>query len=358
MWLQTCYKFGGSRRRTTGRDRGHKSVQRQTLSDEQNSETLSNRQEGPSNDQGLLRNALFCALVFMWLGLSWGPLYSLAVLAVRSDPYSYTVLVPFVSLALLYWNRREILSAARFDGVLAALFFIVGVLFRWLSLHDAAALNPTNGPLNGLILSILSLVTLLIGSFALCYGLRAMRVAAFPLLFLFLLIPIPGFAVNGIISALQHWSADGTAILYNIFRVPALRRGLVFRLPGFSIIVAEECSGIRSTLALFITVLLVAQFSLKSNWRKLLLCLLVVPIAVAKNSIRIFALSTLAVYVDKSFLYGRLHRDGGSLFFLLGLAMAVGFLEFLQLWERWAQRGLLPSENQSKKAVPQTSAIC
>lgn len=298
----------------------------------------------------------------MWLGLSWGPLYSLAVLAVRSDPYSYTVLVPFISLALLYWNRREILSAARFDVALAALFFIVGVLFRWLSLHDAAALSPMNGPvdghMNGLLLSILSLVTLLIGSFALCYGPRAMWVAAFPLLFLLLLIPIPGFAVDGIISALQHWSADGTAILYHIFRVPVLRSGLVFRLPGFSIIVAEECSGIRSTLALFITVLLVAQFSLKSNWRKLLLCLLVVPIAVAKNSIRIFALSTLAVYVDKSFLYGRLHRDGGSLFFLLGLAMAMGFLEFLQLWERRGERGLLPSENPSKKAVPQTSAIC
>jgi exosortase len=310
------------------------------------------RHEGVSNGWSLFRNSLFCALALTWLGLFCQRLYLLAGLALRSDPYSYTIIIPFVSLALVYWRRKEIFSAAEFDVALAALFFIVGAILCGFGLEYSTVL----GPLNGLPVSILAFVDLIIGSFVLCYGSRALRAAAFPFLFLLLMIPIPGFAADGIISALQHWSADGTAVLYNIFRVPVHRSGLYFELPGIRILVAEECSGIRSTLALFITVVLIAQFSLRSNWRKLLLCLLVVPIAVAKNSIRIFTLSTLAVYVNKGFLFGRLHHHGGVLFFLLGLALSMGCLELLTLWERRAQRDS-HAENKSKNAVPQPSAV-
>jgi exosortase len=324
------------------------------MGNQQYSQALTSRHERPSNDWGLFRNTLFCGLALTWLALFCQRLYLLVGLALRSDPYSYTIAIPFVSLALVYWRRKEIFSTVEFDAVLAALFFILGALLCWLGLKYASVISP----LNGLPVTILLFVDLIIGSFALCYGPRALRLAAFPLLFLLLMIPIPTFAVDRIISALQHWSADGTAILYNVFRVPVHRNGLFFELPGVRIVVAEECSGIHSTLALFITVLLLAQFSLKSNWRKLLLCILVVPIAVAKNSIRIFTLSALAVYVNKDFLYGRLHHQGGVLFFLLGLALSMGFLELLGLWERRTQRGSLHSKKNSEQAVPQTSAIC
>ena len=39
------------------------------------------------------------------------------------------------------------------------------------------------------------------------------------------------------------------------------------------------------------------------------------PLSVAKNGLRIAALSTLAIYVDPGFLHGRLHQYGGMFFF-------------------------------------------
>jgi exosortase len=117
-------------------------------------------------------------------------------------------------------------------------------------------------------------------------------------------------------------------------RVPYLRRGLVFDLPGVSIQVAEECSGIRSTLALFITTALAGALFLKSNWRRLLLLIVVVPIAIVKNGLRIATLSTLAIYVNPAFLTGNLHHHGGVLFFLLALVPMALLLIFLERRER------------------------
>jgi exosortase/archaeosortase family protein len=42
---------------------------------------------------------------------------------------------------------------------------------------------------------------------------------------------------------------------------------------------------------------------------------------IIKNGVRIATLTLLANYVNPQFLFGRLHRQGGFVFFLLGLAL-------------------------------------
>jgi exosortase len=137
-----------------------------------------------------------------------------------------------------------------------------------------------------------------------------------------LLCPDPGTA-----ALLHHQlpakgKRHAAAGFFRITGVPYLRQGLVFLLPGVSIRVAEECSGIRSSLALLITTVLASYLFLRTPWRKLLLCAVVVPSAVLKKGLRIATLSTLsilAIYVDPGFLYGRLHHEGGIVFFMLAL---------------------------------------
>jgi exosortase len=308
----------------------------------------------PPTARGWARIALLCLLALLWLGLLWQPSCSLVRLALRSDPYSLTLFVPFVSAAFLYWQRKKIFSSVRWDVAPAAFLLFAGLVLFWLG-HDR--LGPS-GTADELFPSVLSLVVLLIGSFVLCCGLPAARAAAFPLLFLLLMVPVPQFALDGIISALQHWTADCAAVIFNVLGIPVHRTGLVFDLPGISILVAEECSGIRSSMALLITVLLAAQICLKSAWRKLILCVLVLPIAVAKNAIRIVTLSSLAVYVDREFLFGRLHREGGVVFFLLGLGVSLGILRLLEMWERSDQRDSIRTETNLGKRLPQTPPIC
>ena len=91
-------------------------------------------------------------------------------------------------------------------------------------------------------------------------------------------------------------------------------------LPGLTIEVAKECSGINSSVALLITMLLVACETLRTTSRRVILVLFAIPLSLVKNAVRIVTLTLLALYVDPSFLTGRLHHQGGFLFYLIALA--------------------------------------
>jgi exosortase/archaeosortase family protein len=78
---------------------------------------------------------------------------------------------------------------------------------------------------------------------------------------------------------------------------------------------------------------------LRSLWSKVVFVLFIVPFSVAKNAIRIFTLSMLGMYVDSGFLHGRLHHDGGIVFFLIALA---GLLLLLWILQRVGSRNVRP----------------
>src|SRR4029077_13801436 len=153
------------------------------------------------------------------------------------------------------------------------------------------------------------------------YGVSAAREAAFPLLFLFLMIPFPERVLNWTIELRQRGSNEISYLLFTLVGVPALKQGFVISVPGISIEVAAECSGIRSSLALLITCLLPAHLYLRTPWKIIVFILLVIPLSVIKNGIRIVTLTLLSIYVDPRFLTGSLHRDGGFVFFLLVLLL-------------------------------------
>jgi len=137
-----------------------------------------------------------------------------------------------------------------------------------------------------------------------------------------------------IIRVLQLGSAEFVAFLFQFTGMPILRDACVFHLPGISIEVAPQCSGIRSSLALVITCVLAGHMFLRTTWKKAVLVLAVIPITMLKNGIRIVTLSVLAVYVDRGFLESSLHRDGGIVFFILALCLMAPILFVLRKGER------------------------
>ena len=191
-----------------------------------------------------------------------------------------------------------------------------------------------------LSLEALSLVSLWIGGFVSCYGLKVSRAAMFPLLFLLLTVPWPGAILDRVIRWLQEGSTDVTYAIFKALGVPVFRDGFVLMVPGVAIEVASECSGIRSSMALLITCLLAAHFYLRTGWKIVFFVLLVIPLSIIKNGIRIATLTLLSLYVDPSFLRGSLHRDGGFVFFLLALVM---MFPVLRLFEKSEKRSLASS---------------
>jgi len=199
-----------------------------------------------------------------------------------------------------------------------------------------------------LFLGMLAVVIWWIGSFVCCFGTRISRMYVFPLCFLLWLVPLPEFALNDIVSFLQQGSAYAANLLFTTAGVPVTQDGVRLTIPGLTLEVAEECSSIRSSLMLLVTTMVLAHLLLRSAWGKGIVILAAIPLSIAKNGFRIFTLSTLAVYVDPSFLHGWLHHQGGIVFFLVFLA---GLFVLLRL-VGWAEHKLMAQPAVEKLATP------
>lgn len=282
------------------------------------------------------RDLYFALFVVLTSAVFSVPLRALLKLSIDNDAYSQVSFVPLVSAFLVYLERRKIFAQAEYCLRAGSIPVAVGMAGFCAGRASLLPLETTDH----LAFMMLSLLLVWIGGFVCCYGLRAFRAAAFPALFLLLMIPIPDFLLNRIVYALQKGSAVVTYALFRMVGVPVLKQGFVFSLPGVNIQVARECSGIRSSLALLIASLLAGHFFLRSRWRKVSFSLIVIPITVIKNAIRIATISLLSVYVDRGFLTGRLHHDGGIPFSMIAVAILVPLLWLLQKSERgsWSRQ--------------------
>jgi len=261
------------------------------------------------------------------------PLIALVHLSLTNDDASHLIVIPFLTAGLVFIERRTIFNNPSFSA--GGIFLFLAVIIA-IGVRLAADILTPDLRLTG---NVLAVILLWIAGFAFSFGKTAAKSAYFPLLFLFLTVPLPNFLLERIISLLQAGSAEITEVLFNLTGVPVLREGLVFHLARVNIEVARECSGIRSTIALFILALPVVHYGLHSLWKKLFFLACAFFMMILKNGIRIVTLTLLAMYVDPSFLFGTLHRDGGIVFFLLGLLLLLPVLLLLQRRESPAVTG-------------------
>jgi exosortase len=249
----------------------------------------------------------------------------------HGDPSaSHLLLIPFVSAALVVDRRNTIFSSVRSDWLAGAGLFLAGAIV-WLAGSRYAAAGAS---VSWLTATITSLAIFWGAGFLAFYGRAAFRAAAFPLGFLIFMVPIPPPVLAGIVKFLKVGSTEAVSVLLTLTGTSYHREGFVFSLPSVSIEVADECSGIRSSIALMLTSLLAGYMYLKSGWSRALLVAAVLPVAILKNGIRITSLSLLSIYVNPSFLEGRLHHDGGVVFFLISLAILSPVLVLLRKAEK------------------------
>ena len=246
------------------------------------------------------------------------PLAGLFRGAYGDDTFSYIVFIPLVSLYLLYEDRKKIFGPVAGSPIPGVVLSSLGVL-----LYLAARKGPVGPsvPVESFALYALSAVLFLAGILGVLAGAGGLWAARFPLLFLFFMIPIPEVILGPIVRFLQTGSAEVSYWAIRSVGVPIFRDGFLFTLPGLTIEVAEQCSGIRSGISLFLVGILAGHIFLKSGWRKLALAAAVVPITIAKNGLRIVMLSLIGAYVDREVLSGPLHKAGGIPFFGVALVM-------------------------------------
>jgi len=255
--------------------------------------------------------------------------------------HSYVLLIPFVTAYLVYirWKHlsRELstawgyalLSAAAGTGALLASQHFVDL-----------------GQNDYMTLIALSFVCFVIAGTFLFLGSRWAHSAMFPLFFLAFMIPLPEAAVDFLENASKEASAEVANWLFLISGTPALRTGTVFQLPGFTIMVAKECSGIRSSLVLLITSLLAANMFLRTTWRRALLVGVIIPLGLLRNGFRILVISLLCVHIGPEMINSVIHRRGGPVFFVASLIPLFVVLWWLRRREGTAEQQRGPTESE------------
>jgi len=265
------------------------------------------------------------------LAVWWVPLASTFNLALHDDQFTHILLILPISAALIFLDWKPPQASTGSNARVASVAMIVALaviaIIRWQAVAWPASAWPGEVQLS---VNMLALIVWWIASFALCFGMQALRRALFPLCFLFWLVPFPDFVLDPVVSFLQRGSAAAAYWLFAMARVPVAQRGVLLHIPGLTVEVARECSSIRSSLMLVVTTMVLAQLLLRSPWRKALVAAVAVPLSIAKNGLRIFVIAMLATRVGPSFLTGRLHRQGGIIFFLIALAVIFLLLGILR----------------------------
>ena len=283
-------------------------------------------------------------LFFLWaasLLVGWRALVHTFALALRDDQYTYILLILPISASLIFLERRSLRTTGSINVRVASALIAIAILIACFVRGWSAWL--TSDAL--LSIKMLALVIWWDATFVLCFGIRALRSVLFPLLFLLGLVPLPQVALNVIVALLQQWSTWTAHLFFTVCDVPVAQDGVLLTIPGLTIRVAQECSSIRSSSMLLVTTMILAQLLLRSPWRKALVIGLAVPLSVAKNGLRIFTIGMLATRVDSGYMTGRLHHNGGIVFFAAAL---IGVFTLLWIFRRGEDLPLKPKLNLAK----------
>ena len=244
------------------------------------------------------------APILYYMVLNWG----------QVADYSHGYLIPPLS-AYFIWERRKKLARTPIEpswyGViplaLGALALLIGRLgVEQMSMRVAFVLT-------------------LIGLQVLLLGIKMSRVLAFPLCFLFLMVPLPQSLVNVVTFPLQLIAADLAVNTLHLFGMPVLREGNILHLPNYHLFVAQACSGLRSLMALGTLGVVFAYFFRKSWPERILLVASTIPIAILVNAFRVALTAVLTIAWGPQMADGAIHQTEG--FFTFGMAFALLMLE-------------------------------
>lgn len=240
----------------------------------------------------------------------------------RKDPdYSHGFLV--VPLAAYFaWEKRRELARAPIEGSWWGLLPLAMGVF---SLAIGQLGNLLTALRSGFVFTVIGLVVLLL-------GLRVFRVVAFPLLFMFLMVPLPQSLVNVIAFPLQLTAARWAVGMLHAIGIPALVEGNIIHLAHNQLFVAEACSGLRSLMALVTLGVVFAYFFKRGSLLgQAILVGSTIPIAVVVNAGRVAITGILTHHYGLAAAQGVIHEFQGIITFTFAFALLMAESRLMDL---------------------------
>jgi exosortase D (VPLPA-CTERM-specific) len=230
----------------------------------------------------------------------------------RLPEFNYCYLIPFVVLYLI-WERRDRLatipSEPSWKGIIP---LALGLAFFWL------------GELGGEYFTLyLSVWLVVIGLCWMHLGWKKLKVIGFALIFILTMFPPPYFINIRLMLTLRLISSKLGVFLIQLYGLPVTREGNIIDLGFAQLQVVEACSGLNSLISLLVLSLLLAYFFKAHLWKRCVVVLSSIPLAIFTNSLRIAVTAILFRHFGSEVAQGFFHGFSGLLIFLLCVPLLV-----------------------------------
>ncbi len=224
--------------------------------------------------------------------------------------YSHGFLVPFLSVYFI-WERWDVLTEETPSPSMWGMgLLIIGLLSLVVGLIGAE-----------LYVQRASLIVVLSGLVLLILGWKYLWLLSLPIGFLVFMIPLPAIVVNTIAFPLQLFAAETATFCLFSLGIPVLREGNLIMLAHTTLEVAEACSGLRSLLSLLALGTVYGYFSQNVLWKRWMLVILSIPIAIVANAARVSGTGILAHYFGEEAAEGFYHTMEGWLVFVVAFVL-------------------------------------
>ena len=244
-----------------------------------------------------------------------------------------------ISLARGPWQEES--------GVHGIIVLVTGI---WLALRrwdDIVALRRTGNPVISAVMLALALIVYVLGRafefisveaaallFALVavayqyWGAAVVRLMWFPIVYLGFVVPLPGWFLDQITLPLKELVSQIVTDGLASFDYPIVRLGVTIYVGTYQLLVEDACAGLNSLVSLTAIGLFYVYLLRGSNpTYSLLLLLMLIPIAIAANCVRVAALVLITYYLGNAVAQGYLHNFAGMVTFVSAL-----LLTFLLDW--------------------------
>lgn len=206
---------------------------------------------------------------------------------------------------------RTIVVVAGF--AVAAPVFLLGAATGWAAMETAG--------LYAILLTALYLVA----------GAAVLRRLWFPLIYLLFLIPPPQSLMAGLTGNLKLTIATTATDLLHGLGYQAASAGPYVFIDQYQILVAAACSGMNTLVSLMAIGLFYIYLMHKAEWRyAAVLALLVLPLAVVANFVRVIMILMLMHYGGEDWGMGILHEGAGIFMFFVALGLLIAIDKLLE----------------------------
>ena len=243
---------------------------------------------------GVMLIAYYPSLLWMW-----GRWFS------SDSYYSHGVLVPFVSLYLI-WQLREKLAQIPVKPAKTGLSLIIGGTLFYL-LCAEFRINFAAG---------YAMYIVFVGLLLHFFGWKICRKIAFPVFFLIFMLPLPTVVIVRLSWQLKMFAAQLATVVLNNLRVPAVQEGSIILMRHAEVVVDDVCSGLRSLIALAALGTLFAYWFKGPWYKKGILVLSTIPVAIVTNMMRVVILAMISEIWGAQYIEGFIHETTGYLIFV------------------------------------------